>query len=487
MHKRIFFVFFFIGINCTIFAQYNVESVPDPKRRGQEYFVSNPDGILSSSTENRLNELCKEIETNSSAEVAIVIVNDFYGGSDFDFAYNLFNYWGVGKNGNNNGLLLFVAKEKRKYQFITGYGMEGRLTDVTLGEIGSTYLVPHFKEGDYNGGVLAAIAAISNILSDPENAILLKSSVKERSVWSKYKLIFISVCLLPLLIFVSFRSVNSATKDLKLKKVSAESVVANGCISLFFIFFAVLAAVFFLHIDVESLLSLKFIAVVSYIVFCIALFTTYGNGRNRIFSTYKDEVNILTAWQQYNKKLIIPFILCPFLFIMIIGYRKRKSQLVSRLIPPDDSGNWKRLNRDEIKSISKYLQKSHLNEEKIKSISYEIWQNVNSQNIKLVAWRGTAYKKYYDCPKCKFHTLTKTYTKTVRAATYSSSGVGEKVQDCENCGYQQSFGTVILPKLERSSSSSGSSFSSGSSSASSSSGGSWGGGRSGGGGAGGSW
>ncbi|MCH5715845.1 hypothetical protein [Niabella hibiscisoli] len=183
------------------------------------------------------------------------------------------------------------------------------------------------------------------------------------------------------------------------------------------------------------------------------------------------------------KKILDNSIGLPLVAHFFIGYLRRKSRLKLRLQPPDHSGKWVRINRDEIKGITAYLSQGQLQEEKIKSVTYEIWQHLDDASIKLIKWKGRKHRRYEDCPKCKNRTLNKVYTKTITAATYSSSGLGEKMQDCTFCNYKQSFGTVILPKLQKSSSSG----SGGSRSSSSGSSGSWGGGRSGGGGAGGSW
>ena len=82
-------------------------------------------------------------------------------------------------------------------------------------------------------------------------------------------------------------------------------------------------------------------------------------------------------------------------------------------------------------------------------------------------------------------TLEKDKSKTIKPATYSSTGTGEKVDQCGNCSYRVVLDTYIIPIKTKSSSSGGSGSSGGG--GSSSGGGSFGGGSSGGGGAGGRW
>src|SRR5690606_9140844 len=105
------------------------------------------------------------------------------GEDDFQFALELFNTWGIGKAGADNGLLLFVATEKRAYRFITGYGMEAVLPDALLKRIGEGLLVPRFREGDYDGGVLAAMAAVKEVVLDPASAADLSVRLGREASW----------------------------------------------------------------------------------------------------------------------------------------------------------------------------------------------------------------------------------------------------------------------------------------------------------------
>jgi uncharacterized protein len=111
---------------------YTIGTLPSPKEAGQDFYVSNPDDILSSATVEQLNRFSTGIDKVSGAEYAIVVVNDFEGYDVFEFALKLFNTWGIGKQEQNNGLLLFIAKDRREYRFISGYGMEAIFPDVYL-------------------------------------------------------------------------------------------------------------------------------------------------------------------------------------------------------------------------------------------------------------------------------------------------------------------------------------------------------------------
>ena len=91
---------------------YTPHSVPDPKQWGQEYYVSNPDGILSQATVDSLNRIALMLEQyTGDVEMAIVAIGSMRMSEDeepntcdiFQFSLELFNYWGIGKSSSNKG------------------------------------------------------------------------------------------------------------------------------------------------------------------------------------------------------------------------------------------------------------------------------------------------------------------------------------------------------------------------------------------------
>src|SRR5690606_9572429 len=129
--------------------------IPNPKSQGHGHYVSDPDGNLNASTIAQLDAISAGIEQANSSEFAIVVVNDYRGGSDFQFALDLFTHWGIGKQGSDNGLLLFLSMDRREYRFISGYGVGGIFPDALLNQIGENYLVPYLQAGNTDMAVLA--------------------------------------------------------------------------------------------------------------------------------------------------------------------------------------------------------------------------------------------------------------------------------------------------------------------------------------------
>jgi uncharacterized protein len=61
-------------------------------------------------------------------------------------------------------VLLLVAKNDRKVRLEIGYGLEGALPDVTAKRIISDVITPHFKQGDFYGGIVAGVTRVDAII-----------------------------------------------------------------------------------------------------------------------------------------------------------------------------------------------------------------------------------------------------------------------------------------------------------------------------------
>ena len=470
------------------FAQYTVSTLPHPKERGQQYYVSNPDGILSTWAENELNQISQQIDSTAQAEFAIVVVNNFQGDDIFTFALQIFNTWGIGKKGSDNGLLLFIAKDRREYRFISGYGMEGIFPDIYLKRIGEKYLVPNFRNEDYDMGVLEASRFIAQVLQSPDTLVELESMMPEalpfwnwRNPISGNTLAIIGVFFL-LYLYVHF--VTAKLLKNKRKKIALWTPVfwGMGCMAL--LLFVTLFIFAFVFNNLEDIYQRKNLPYFAFVLFAIILAMKITNGRSTIIKSFQDEEDLQHTLKQYAAYLFIPILLSPLAWIDLIGIFNRFRKNAGRFNPPDQSGDWERVNRsDKAAKPKSYLNSAQLKEETVKSLQYEIWKNTKTGEVKLIPWNKSS--RFKECPRCHYYTLEVNKTKTITAATYSSSGKGEKYDSCQNCDFFGSKGYFTIPrKSERSG---GRSSSGGGGSSSSSGSGSFGGGSSGGGGAGGKW
>src|SRR5689334_15380622 len=121
-------------------------------------------GVLSPSTEDALNNICKQIDEQAHAQIAVVTVNSTDGKEVSDYSVQLYQAWGVGSKSTNRGVLILYAIKDRKYYTTVGYGLEPILPDGKVGGVGRE-AVPLLKQGDYGGAVKLVALRVANVIA----------------------------------------------------------------------------------------------------------------------------------------------------------------------------------------------------------------------------------------------------------------------------------------------------------------------------------
>ena len=158
---------------------YTVETIPNLRLQDGRQHVSNPDGIISPADVAQINRILGALEDSLGIEVAVVAVNSIGDADPRSFATDLFNRWGLGKKGKDNGLLiqLVTAPPQRSVVFETGYGLEGVLPDAISYRLQQQAMIPDLKAGRYSAAMTGGVAAVANYLLshyDPENPAAAK-------------------------------------------------------------------------------------------------------------------------------------------------------------------------------------------------------------------------------------------------------------------------------------------------------------------------
>jgi uncharacterized protein len=126
-------------------------------------------GVLSASTQSQLTDMLAAHESATGQQVVVVTLDSLQGYTIEDFGYQLGRYWGIGQKGKNTGALLIVVPKEHKVRIEVGYGLEGTLTDATSRTIIENDILPSFKRGDFNAGVLAGTTSILKALGGTED------------------------------------------------------------------------------------------------------------------------------------------------------------------------------------------------------------------------------------------------------------------------------------------------------------------------------
>lgn len=173
-HIILFFAILLAGITHSEAASYSVSEIPNVQVKSRYNFTSNPDGILSRDVVAQIDSICYALKVSNIAQVAVVAVdqiteeNKSITADPFDFAYKLFSAWGVGREGRNNGVGILFVGDQRQIRFVTGLGVEGVLPDAICKRIQMERMIPYFRKGDYNQGILAGVRSVEAILANSE-------------------------------------------------------------------------------------------------------------------------------------------------------------------------------------------------------------------------------------------------------------------------------------------------------------------------------
>ena len=123
-------------------------------------YVSDFAGVLGPEAVADLNNTLGQYESQSGTQIAVVTISQLQDETIETYAEKLFQEWGVGQRGQDNGALLLLAINDRKLRIEVGYGLEGDLTDVEAKNIIAKTMTPLLKENNFDEAVKQGTAGI---------------------------------------------------------------------------------------------------------------------------------------------------------------------------------------------------------------------------------------------------------------------------------------------------------------------------------------
>jgi uncharacterized protein len=136
--------------------------------------------LLGADDEAQLNADLKALENKSSDQLVVVTVPSLQGYPIEDYGYQLGRHWGIGTKQLNNGALLIVAPNEHKVRIEVGRGLEPILTDALSKIIIENAILPHFRTGDYAGGIKDGVRDITKVLTGDAAEVEERGETKAR-------------------------------------------------------------------------------------------------------------------------------------------------------------------------------------------------------------------------------------------------------------------------------------------------------------------
>ncbi len=130
--------------------------------------VTDLTATLATADKTALENDLQALEARSGAQVAMLLVSTTQPESIEQYSIRVVEAWQLGRKEHDDGVLLLVAKDDRKLRIEVGYGLEGRIPDVVAFRIIDQVITPHFKQGDFAGGLAAGIERLAALIEGQE-------------------------------------------------------------------------------------------------------------------------------------------------------------------------------------------------------------------------------------------------------------------------------------------------------------------------------
>ena len=124
--------------------------------------------LLSAATQAKLTGELADLEQKTGHQLVVATVPDLQGDEIEDYGYQLGRAWQLGRKGVNDGAILLVAPNQRKVRIEVGYGLEPVLTDALSNVILQRKVLPAFRAGNMEQGVVDGTEALIAQLSLPD-------------------------------------------------------------------------------------------------------------------------------------------------------------------------------------------------------------------------------------------------------------------------------------------------------------------------------
>ncbi|MBX7197811.1 MAG: TPM domain-containing protein [Rhodospirillaceae bacterium] len=120
--------------------------------------------VLSAGAVRSLDQKLADHEATTHQQVIVATVASLQGHDIAEYGYQLGRKWGIGEKDKNTGAILLVAPTEREVRIEVGYGLEGTLTDALSRAIIEQRIIPEFRAGRMEGGIIAGTDAILGTL-----------------------------------------------------------------------------------------------------------------------------------------------------------------------------------------------------------------------------------------------------------------------------------------------------------------------------------
>lgn len=148
-------------VSLLVYGQYDIPAKPSKANPDAVYDYA---GLLSQGEKEALERKLVKYSDTTSTQIVVAIISTSNGEGLDMLGAKWGQKWGIGQADEDNGILIILAKDDRKVDINTGYGIESLISDRDAEQIINRIMIPQFKQGNYYAGLNQAVDALINEL-----------------------------------------------------------------------------------------------------------------------------------------------------------------------------------------------------------------------------------------------------------------------------------------------------------------------------------
>jgi uncharacterized protein len=197
-------VLFFLGtlFLLLLLEDFGFAERPFPKPQG---LVNDYADVIPEPYKVKIQAVVSELLQKTEIPVVLVTLPDIDGAEYNDYVNRLYSAWGIGKKGEDKGVLIFLTVKERKMRIETGYGVEAILPDGLVGEIRDRYMIPYLKRDEFGEGMLNGTLAIAQVIAKSAGVRLTGEPAPKAAPKGNSGISFLSIVLLLMFFMLMFR------------------------------------------------------------------------------------------------------------------------------------------------------------------------------------------------------------------------------------------------------------------------------------------
>lgn len=147
-YKILFVLIAIAFFSESVSAQYEIPPIPSVQTSLYDYV-----NLLTPSQKTELENKLIRYADSTSTQIVCIIIGSTNGEDISMLGAEWGQKWGIGQKGEGNGIVITLAKDDRKVDINTGYGIEYRITDLMSERIINRIMIPEFKNENYYAGL----------------------------------------------------------------------------------------------------------------------------------------------------------------------------------------------------------------------------------------------------------------------------------------------------------------------------------------------